>query len=215
MVHRQSIVSNALSLAKVLSLFVSLGSAERLHSFQSSNLPAYYLRPHITAFLSKANTLEEKIDTTFAIRQSLASSNPIYVSFEANIVPGYYLVQDGNCCAILRKDNGSRSFKESATFKKMRGNAQSHDEKNVSFESFISRSKFIGHKNMKIFVDFIDTPDEEDSNWIIKPPTLLKYGFQLSMWSIDCIQKYKPCEVIAGMVIGSVGVFKSFPTFHC
>lgn len=128
--------------------------------FESYNYRGQFIRHEsfIARISQKIKPLE---DSFFKMVSGLA--DPDCISFESKNFPGYYLKHE-NFRVILRKDDGSASYKKDATFKKVAGLA---DNNSVSFQSYNFTNMYIRHRDYYLYIQEIVTElDREDATFI-------------------------------------------------
>ncbi|MEU4693960.1 AbfB domain-containing protein [Actinoplanes sp. NPDC023714] len=138
------------------------------YSLESFNFPGHFAR-HAN-YLGELTTVSSRLDredATWLLVPGLAGSG---VSLRSKNYPSYYLRHSGFRLQISRSD-GSRLYREDATFHVRRGNATSNPGW-VSFESFNFPGRFIRHADYHLWLH----PDDgsrlfnEDSTWSARPP---------------------------------------------
>jgi hypothetical protein len=138
------------------------------YSLESFNYPGHFAR-HAN-YLGELTTVASQLDrddATWLIVGGLAGSG---VSLRSKNYPSYYLRHSGFRLRISQSD-GSRLFREDATFHLRRGNA-SGGSAWVSFESYNYPGRYIRHANYHLWLHPVDGTRlfDEDSTWATQPP---------------------------------------------
>lgn len=123
-------------------------STGKIISFKSVNYPNKFIRHR--NFLGELTTISsalDKKDASFKVVPALNGKKG-YVSFESVNYPGYYL-RHQNFVIKLHKKEGSKLYKEDASFKPRKGLAQ----KGYTFESSNYPGRYIRHRNFKMYLE--------------------------------------------------------------
>ncbi|GLY95594.1 AbfB domain-containing protein [Actinoplanes sp. NBRC 103695] len=165
-------------LAAVVATVATLGVAvapaaaalplSRYYSLESFNYPGHFARhANYLGELSTVSSQLDRNDATWLLVPGLAGAG---VSLRSKNYPSYYLRHSGFRLRISRSD-GSRLYREDATFYVRRGNAASGSAW-LSFESYNYPGRFIRHANYHLWLHPIDRTQlfKADSTWAARPP---------------------------------------------
>ena len=123
---------------------------------QSYNFQSRYIRHQ--EFIGRIDeNVSPSMDQYWQIMPGLANSGSDYVSFQAVYWPGYYL-RHSNYELKLEKNDGSDTFKQDATFKKIAGFSNSSWS---SFQSCNYPDRYIRHSNYLLRIDPISSDTEK------------------------------------------------------
>lgn len=140
---------------KQYNALVSKWPSEESSRIQSYNYPDRYLR-HINMDVKIDADISPFADSMWKVVPGLANSSG-YISFESVNYPGYYL-RNNNFDFELAKDDGTNSFKENATFKKVQG---LKDSTWSSFQSYNYPNRYIRHYSYFLKLEEISTDIEK------------------------------------------------------
>jgi sucrose-6-phosphate hydrolase SacC (GH32 family) len=140
---------------KEYNALVAKWPSEESIRIQSYNYPDRYVRHYDFKARIDAD-VSPFIDSMWKIVPGLANSSG-YISFQSVNYPGYYLRQK-NFEIVLEKDDGTRTFKEDATFKKVPG---LKDSSWSSFQSYNYPTRYIRHYAYKLKLEEISTDIEK------------------------------------------------------
>lgn len=134
---------------------ISKWPSEASSRIQSYNYPDRYVR-HINLDVRIDTDISPFADSMWKIVPGLANSSG-YISFESINYSGYYL-RNNNLDFELAKDDGTNSFKQDATFKKVPG---LKDSSWASFESYNNPNKYIRHYSYLLKLEEVSTDIEK------------------------------------------------------
>lgn len=141
----------------------STGVDGTMNRIQSYNLPTMYVRHQSYDARIDAN-VSPSSDQYWQIVPGLANGSANYVSIQSVYFPGYYLRHTG-FDFVLEKNDGTVSFKEDATFRRVPG---LKDSSWTSFQSFNYPDMYIRHSNYELKLEAISTDlDRQDATFRI------------------------------------------------
>ncbi|MEM7343407.1 MAG: AbfB domain-containing protein [Chloroflexota bacterium] len=144
------------------------------HSFQSYNYPDHFIR-HFD-WLGVLTTVSKEIDmkdTTFKIVSGLAApDHPQAISFESINYPGEYL-RHYDFRIHLKAKEDTDIFRADATFWLEAGNVAPTDKDWVSFRSFNYPSRFLRHRDFKLWIEAADNA-EYAQDYLFKKDTTFR-----------------------------------------
>lgn len=140
---------------KEYNALVTRWPSEASSRIQSYNYPDRYVR-HINLDVRIDSDISPFADSMWKIVPGLANSSG-YISFESTNYPGYYL-RSNNFDFELAKDDGTNSFKQDATFKKVPG---LKDSSWSSFQSYNNPNRYIRHYAYLLKLEEVSTDIEK------------------------------------------------------